>query len=551
MIKKRLENLYPGQNVYKDLQKILKRYKEVLAHRQNTNPLTSADSMLITYPDQISGEQGSPLRCQHEFLKLWVGKRIPLVHILPFYTFTSDDGFSVVDYLEVHPDYGDWTDIRGFSKDYGLMFDAVFNHVSSHSKWVTGYLSGDPNYDDFCISVDPQTDLSGVIRPRALPLLTLFNSFNGPKHLWTTFSEDQVDVNIKNPKVLLSLIETLLFYVSQGARLIRLDAIAFLWKEIGTNCMHLQQTHEVVKLFRDCLNQVAPDTLIITETNVPHEENISYFGENGDEAQLVYQFPLPPLTAHAILNNSSFALQLWASGLELPNKLCTFFNTMASHDGIGVRGAEGILSPLDISFLGKACEERGGKVNYKNNLDGSQSPYELCINFMDLISNPDDEDDLRARKMLLAQSVLLCMPGLPGIYFHSLFGSRNDHAGVETTGANRSINREKLTQVRLEKELKNGLRPLVFQPYMDMLEIRANQLAFDPYGDFEFPVTDESIFCILRSSGGQKLACIHNFSDSVYDANRLLETIGFDPNSGLLRNRGAILNPFDFEWFED
>ena len=200
--------------------------------------------------------------------------------------------------------------------------------------------------------------------------------------------------------------------------------------------------------------------------------------------------------------------------------------------------------------MGKACEERGGKVNYKNNVDGSQSPYELCINFMDLISHPDDDDDLRARKMLLAQSILLCMPGLPGIYFHSLFGSRNDYAGLDATGANRSINRQKLTQTELEKELQSGIRSLVFRPYMEMLEIRANQLAFDPYGDFEFPITDDRVFCILRSSGGQKLACIHNLSDSIYDANKLLETIGFDPNAGLLKNRGAKLKAYDFEWFE-
>ena len=549
-IKKRLEQLYPGLDVYEDLEKILKRYTEVLAHRQTEKPLTSADSMLITYPDQLSGEQGSPLRCQHEFLKLWVGKRIPLVHILPFYPYTSDDGFSVVDYLEVHPNYGDWIDIRGFSKDYGLMFDAVFNHISAQSKWVKGYLSGDPNYENYCISIDPQTDLSGVIRPRALPLLTLFESFNGPKHLWTTFSEDQVDVNIKNPKVLLNLVEVLLFYVSQGARLIRLDAIAFLWKELGTNCIHLKQTHEIVKLFRDCLNIVAPDTLIITETNVPHEENISYFGEDGDEAQLVYQFPLPPLTAHAILTNSSLSLQLWASQLELPNQFCTFFNTMASHDGVGVRGAEGILSKEQVLELGKACEQRGGKVNYKHNIDGSQSPYELCINFMDLISHPDDDDSLRARKMLLAQSILISMPGLPGIYFHSLFGSRNDYKGLESTGMNRSINRQKLDQATLEKELKSGLRSLVFKPYMTMLEIRSNQLAFDPYGHFEFPITDDSIFCIIRSSGGQRLACVHNLSDSEYDANELLESIAFDPNGGLLQSMGAQLAPFSFEWFE-
>src|SRR5690606_35016656 len=108
-------------------------------------------------------------------------------------------------------------------------------------------------------------------------------------------SADQVDLNFKNPAVLLATTRALLFYVEHGAKFIRLDAIAYLWKEIGTPCIHLPQTHQVIQLMRAVLDEVAPDVRLITETNVPHPDNISYFGAGTNEAQLVYNFALPPL----------------------------------------------------------------------------------------------------------------------------------------------------------------------------------------------------------------------------------------------------------------
>jgi len=119
-------------------------------------------------------------------------------------------------------------------------------------------------------------------------------------------------------------------------RIARLDAVAFLWKELGTNCLHLPETHELVKLFRDVCEIVAPRAIILTETNVPHAENVSYFGQ-GDEAHMVYQFSLPPLLLHAFITGNGQYLTHWASGLEPPPAGCTFFNFTASHDGVGVR----------------------------------------------------------------------------------------------------------------------------------------------------------------------------------------------------------------------
>ncbi len=188
------------------------------------------------------------------------------------------------------------------------MFDAVINHISQHSRWFQGYLSGQEPYTDYFVEVDPAADLSDVVRPRTLPLLTPVETADGTKHVWTTFSADQIDLNYASPDLLLEVLDVLLTYVQQGAQLIRLDAIGFMWKEIGTTCIHLPQAHSLIKLMRAALDEAAPETLLVTETNVPHAENISYFGDGYDEAQMVYNFTLPPLTLHAFLTGDASAL---------------------------------------------------------------------------------------------------------------------------------------------------------------------------------------------------------------------------------------------------
>ncbi|MDX1522687.1 MAG: alpha-amylase family glycosyl hydrolase, partial [Anaerolineae bacterium] len=337
--------------------------------------VTERDAILITYGDQIREPSRSPLQSLAEVFGENLSGVVSGVHLLPFYPYTSDDGFSVVDYLQVDPDAGDWSDLELLRQNFRLMFDAVINHISASSRWFQGFVAGDPAYANYFITEDPATNLSAVTRPRTLPLLTPVDTANGQQHVWTTFSPDQIDLNYSHPPVLLEIIDVLLFYVAHGAELIRLDAIAFMWKEVGTTCIHLPHTHRIIQLFRTILDAVAPNVLLITETNVPHAENLSYFGDGQNEAQLVYQFSLAPLMLHTFYTGDATVLKNWADGLEQLPDTATFFNFIASHDGIGLRPVEGILTPEEVQTLADYTLRHGGQVSYKSNPDGSQSPY--------------------------------------------------------------------------------------------------------------------------------------------------------------------------------
>ena len=401
-------------------------------------------------------------------------------------------------------------------KNFNLMFDAVINHISAKSGWFGKYLAGDEAFRNFFIETGPSIDLSGVIRPRTLPLLTKFDTSKGEKWLWTTFSADQIDLNYESPDTLLAIIDVLLFYVSQGARVLRLDAIAYLWKKPGTKCVHLPETHEVIKLLRLILDESAPYVSIITETNVPHKDNISYFGKNGDEAQMVYNFSLPPLLAHAILMENSTFLSSWASSLEVPACGNTYFNFTASHDGIGVTPATGLLPQEEIDFLCKSTLARGGNISSKKNENGTESPYELNINYLSLLKADNDSSDAAAEKFMLSQAIMLSMPGVPCVYFHSLVGSVNFTEGVKISGAFRTINREKLDFKTLVKELseKDSLRRKVYTRYRELLSVRAGEKAFSPDASFSFPLLHPSVFTVLRGfeKNENPLIAVHNLS---------------------------------------
>ncbi|MBN1963552.1 MAG: sugar phosphorylase [Anaerolineae bacterium] len=478
--------------------------------------LTERDVILITYGDQVQEAGIPPLQTLHEFLASHLHEAVSGVHLLPFFPYSSDDGFAVIDYLAVDPLLGSWDDIERFRADFRLMFDAVINHISSHSAWFAGFKQGDPIHAEDFIIVEPGTDLSEVVRPRTLPLLTPVETANGEKLVWTTFSDDQIDLNYANPDVLLRVLRVLLEYVAHGASLIRLDAIAYLWKEIGTPCIHLPQTHAVVKLMRDVLDAVAPWVLIITETNVPHEENISYFGDGTDEAQLVYQFSLPPLVLHTFAVGDVHVLNQWASTLEPFSATTTYFNFTASHDGIGVRPAQGFLNAAEIEALCERARAHGGFVSYKVNSDGSQSPYELNVTYFDALSDPHSAEPLalQAQRFLSSQAIMLALRGVPGIYFHSLVGSRNDRAGAAATGHNRSINREKLSRKVLEAALvePESLRSLVMSRYRDLIQQRRSQRAFHPNGGQQILTVHPGVFAVLRTApeGREAIVALHS-----------------------------------------
>lgn len=521
-----LEFLYGkevAEGISKSLSQILAphlRKKDFIKHESSCAlPLDQSDCLLITYADQVTQPGQTPIRSLGEFLSDYVREVIKGIHFLPFFPWSSDDGFSVIDYRRIDPVLGSWDDVQEVGREFKLMFDAVFNHISAESEWFKLFLADHPKYRDFFVVIEGDPDLSAVVRPRAVPLLTQFETSVGPKKVWTTFSADQIDLNIQNPEVLLELVDILLQYVGYGARFIRLDAIGFLWKTPGTPCIHLEETHRVIQLFRCILQETYPDVLLITETNVPHKDNISYFGDGTNEAQLVYNFALPPLVFHAVLRGDATVLSKWAAELQYPSDAVTYFNFLASHDGIGLNPARGILPESEITALCEMTQRHGGFVSYKNNPDGSKSPYELNINFFDALSNPSKDSetsDLKVARFLLAQAVMLALKGMPGIYFHSLFGSKNDRAGAEASGIPRRINRQKFTRTELEQPLSipESIRSRVFQGFKKLLSVRTRNEAFHPAGNQSVMHLHPSLFALKRSSpsGETRVLAIHNLS---------------------------------------
>ena len=507
-----------GNLAFEKLLNTVENYKVHLSTPRSEG-ITQRDSILITYPDQIQHADQHSLAVLAQFCEHYLMDTVTGIHILPFYPWTSDDGFSVRDYREVDPRYGTWQDIERLGHHFRLMFDAVINHISVSSIWFQSMLAGDPKYRDYFVIPSKGDDLSRVVRPRALPLLTVYQTVEGEKKIWTTFSADQVDLNYANPNVLMEILDILLFYVSKGAEFIRLDAIAYLWKEPGTSSISLPQTHRIIQLFRTVLDVVAPYVMLITETNVPHADNISYFGNGTNEAQMVYNFSLPPLVLHAFQTGSAEALSRWAKGLELPSDKVTFFNFLASHDGIGLNPLRGILPEKEIEEVVSRGKSHGGLVSYKTDVDGSQIPYELNINYFDALNDPNNDEplDLQVDRFITAHSILLAMKGLPAIYFHSLFGSRSWQEGVQITGHNRTINRRKFQWEELVSAISDPktLQVRVLFRLGHLLKIRRRHTAFHPFGlQKVIPIAPE-IFCLLRTSpaGIDHVLCLHNISN--------------------------------------
>lgn len=486
--------------------------------------LSEKDIILITYADQFSSAEVATLQSLQEFLATYIGDTFSGVHILPFFPYTSDDGFSISDYRQIRQDLGIWKDIEEIGQNYRLMFDAVINHVSQQSHWFRAFLRDEAPYNDFFIVVEPSADLSKVVRPRTSSLTKSVQTSSGEKDVWTTFSEDQIDLNYANPEVLIEVIDLLLFYVDKGADIIRLDAVAYLWKEIGTSSIHLSQTHHIIKLLRAVLDSVAPEVFLISETNVPHEENVQYFGhplsnsEIYDEAQLVYQFSLAPLILHSFITGNSVALTNWAQGLKSLSPSTTYFNFIASHDGIGMIPAKDLLTQNEINALAKRAVAHGGHVSYKTNSDGSQSPYELNITLFDALNNPQTQIDEQAiQRFMASQAILLSLAGVPGIYIHSLFGSHNNQYLVAATGIPRSGNRERfrLKEVQSELDDPSSLKANVFSRYMHLLKLRKQAPAFKPIAGQRVLLLGNNLFSIVRGSSNEKetVVCITNVSE--------------------------------------
>ena len=486
---------------------------------QYINHWDQRDAIVITYGDSVLCEGERPLQTLKRFLDAYTGDELGGVHILPFYPWSSDDGFAVLDYSSVNEALGNWDDIEAIGRDYQLMADLVINHCSGRSLWFDNFIKGRSPGQGYFYTASPEDDLSQVVRPRTSELLREVQTEEGTQYVWCTFSHDQVDLDFRNPEVLKQFVSIVRQYMDHGVKIFRLDAVAFLWKIPGTTCLNLEETHEIVRLMRTLVEHVDPEALLITETNIPNRENLSYFG-NANEAHCVYNFSLPPLLVNALVTGDCTYLKHWMMSMPPAQNGTAYFNFIASHDGIGLRPAEGLLSEEELATLVATMEHFGGNVSYRALENGERKPYEINISLFDALQGTVSGPDTWAvDRFVCVHAIMLGLEGIPGIYIHSLVGTRNDYDRVENAGHYRAINRHQwdydaLTALLAQPESSHSQ---VFNRIKALLAIRRRQAAFHPNATQFTLHLGNSLFGFWRQSMDrrQSIFCITNVTAQV------------------------------------
>ncbi|MCU4674836.1 sugar phosphorylase [Catenovulum sp. 2E275] len=518
-IKTHIEFIYPNLNaedVCQQLLGLMRLTDTTPTPANHQNHWSQQDIIAITYGNSLLKEGEKPLQTLHRFFNKHLAGTINSIHILPFYPYSSDDGFAVMDYSKVNDSLGDWGDVNGIAKDYNLMADLVVNHCSSRSLWFENFKQGKEPGKNYFFTASVDDDLQEVVRPRTSPLLREVVTPQGTQYVWCTFSHDQVDFDFRNIDVLYEFIKIIRLYLDHGVKIFRFDAVAFVWKEAGTNCIHLAQTHELIRLMRCLVEHSVNDAVIITETNVPNHENLSYFG-NGNEAHCVYNFSLPPLLLNTLISGDCRHLKRWMMTMPPSQMGTAYFNFIASHDGIGLRPAEGLLNEEELGTLVNTISQFGGKVSWRS-ANGMQKPYELNISLFDALQGTyKGPDKYQIDRFICAHAIMLALEGIPGIYIHSLFGTNNDYERVENTSQNRSINRHQWQVDKLEAELTNPYshHSKVFSRLKSLIHKRTEQPAFHPNAvQFTLQLGEQLVgFWRQSQNRNQSIFCIFNISD--------------------------------------
>lgn len=516
-----LKKIYRGiqlnekiETIGKDLIDIIGKGRKYQNRSKNLSSWSEKDCMLITYGDSIKGNNKVPLKNLKELITKKFPKTFTIIHILPFFPYSSDEGFSVKNFYEVNKDLGEWDDIKEISKNYLIMSDLVINHMSSQSKWFHNFLNNKEKGKNFFLKVDPSIDLRKVFRPRASSIIKKVRINGKYENIWCTFSHDQIDFDFKNPDVIREFVKIIKFYLNNGIRLFRLDAIAFIWKEKDTNCINLSQTHEIVRLIRTLLDYTYENTVLLTETNILKRENLSYFG-NGNEAHWIYNFSLPPLLLHTMINSDCTRLRQWAMTMPPTQMGNSYLNFISSHDGIGLRPAEGLLNNKELHILAETMVKFGGKISSRENNSGDLSPYEINISSVDAFSGDiNGPDEYSFERFMCAHAIMLGLEGVPAIYINSFFGKKNDYIGLERTKVNRSINRYRWNDIEVKDILsdKYSHNSRKFEALKYLIELRSLQPAFHPNAQQFILQLGKKAFGFYRQSIDKKqtIFCISN-----------------------------------------
>lgn len=552
-----------GEEIYKKLENLIMEAKKEIVCEDR--PLwDEKDIFLITYPDSFTRERLGRLGVLGEFLDSYLRGVIGGVHILPFFPYTSDRGFSVADYYSVKKEFGNWKEVEAIARDYRLMVDLVLNHVSTSHPWFRKFIEGDEAYERYFIWFRPEDipheELKKVERPRPTPVLTRFETAKGERCVWTTFSvensTDQVDLNYKNPEVFLEIIKVILFLLKKGVRIFRLDAIPYIWKELGTSCANLPQGHMLVSILRDVLDSVCSSALIVAQAASSFTENVSYFGDKDREAQLVYNFSLSPLTLHAFYSQKNTHLNALAARMTAPQDECTFFNILAVHDGISITGAKAFLSEDERTLVYETVRNNEGEFSYRILPDGKKTIREMNITWWSALNKKNEEPfDLQLKKFITSHAIAMSLAGIPAVYYISLFGRPNDLELYRKTGIKRDINRSNIDLTDLDDRLAEEkfrdfgeisptsprilgatLGVKVFGEMKKLINRRKKIYAFHPNARQESLNLDTRVFSLLRSDGRSSVLALHNLSKDRVE----VEYLG----------KKYMIGPYEFEWEE-
>ena len=545
------------------LLQILDNFSEKSAYEEISNKerWDESHSVLITYADSIYKNGEPTLITLGDLLSKHFGSLSKVVHILPFLKSTSDGGFAVSSYDSLEEKFGCWDDLKSISKNHVLMADLVLNHVSSSHPWVQQFIKSQEPGISNVFSPEQNLDWSNVVRPRSSSLFSQINTEDGPKQVWTTFGPDQIDLNWHNPKMTLEFLNLIISYLANGIKWLRLDAVGFIWKESGTTCLHLPKAHSIVKILRILLNDLLNDGVLITETNVPQKENLSYLIPE-DEAHMAYNFPLPPLLLEAIITSKADILNSWIFDWpRLPDDT-TLFNFTASHDGVGLRALEGLMNEQRIKDLLINCEKRGGLVSHRRLSNGVDKPYELNISWWSAMEDSSrDFNRFQFERFILTQLLVMALKGVPAFYLPALLASENDIKSFSTTGQRRDLNREKFKSDNLlsvfnnpESNANKNLKYLC-----NAMDVRSELKQFHPCSEMKCLSKGRSdIVVIKRGKGPESVFAIHNMTENKINYqlndNDLTEKIDNDFNmrdfltSTKYNCKNISLDPFQVVW---
>lgn len=519
-------------NLYLDIKSI---FTEVTKDKKK-ELWSEKDVLLITYADSIIKKNQKNLITLSNFLTKYC-KEFTYVHILPFFPFSSDDGFAVEDYKKIKKEHGSWNDLNKITKSFKIMVDLVINHCSSRNRLFKNFLENkDPGKDFFISSQKKFPTSKKIVRPRSSDLSKKVLINGKDNYVWCTFGHDQVDFNFKNPSVLIYFFEIIKFYLDQNIKALRLDAVAFLWKELGTRCINLPQTHNIIRLIRLIIDNFYNKTLIITETNIPSHENLTYFGNN-NEAHCIYNFSLAPLLIHAIISGNSFYLKKWSRGMPPAQENNSYLNFLSTHDGIGMRPVEGILPEMEVKKYFRFFKKQGGLFSYRTN-KGKKSVYEVNITLLEALKECyNGKDKYIFARFVLAHTILFSMEGIPAIYIQNFLGSKNDNIKVKKTNSFRSINRKNWNYDSLTKIINNKstINNKILNSIKTLIVLRKKQIAFHPNATQFTLQLGDIFFGLWRQSidRSQSIFCISNLTNkkqkiSLLDINLISTNSWFD-----------------------